>query len=118
MILLPHSSIAHRLGRTRAGRVDRRARCAARRAARQLEIAVQDDPVFLGDDGTGSTASAFKYLQALGVTRLRVNLAWATAMPPRRYKGASQARLDQLRSSPRTTRWSTSRRSADSRPCR
>ena len=36
--------------------------------------------------GTGSTASAFKYLQALGVTRLRVNLAWATAMPPRQYK--------------------------------
>ena len=62
------------------------AACGQARAARQLEIAVQDDPVFLGDGYRLDRERAFKYLQALGVTRLRVNLAWATAMPPRQYK--------------------------------
>ena len=63
------------------------------RAARGLEIALQDDAVFVqgryidGDD-------AYRYARALGVTRLRVNAAWANAMP--RSQARARREPDQI----------------------
>jgi hypothetical protein len=74
------------------------AACGEARAARNLEIAVQDDPVFLGDSYRSvDRERGFRFLRSIGVSRLRVNLTWAQAMPSR------QARA---RRKPRTIDWS------------
>ena len=49
-------------------------------AARNLEIALQDDTVFLGQRYI-DRQRAFRLARALGVTRLRVNANWAYSMP-------------------------------------
>jgi hypothetical protein len=49
-------------------------------AARNLEIALQDDTVFVGQRYL-DRKRAFRYARALGVTRLRVNANWAYSMP-------------------------------------
>jgi hypothetical protein len=49
-------------------------------AARNLEIALQDDTVFLGQRYI-DRQRAFRLARALGVTRLRVNAHWAYSMP-------------------------------------
>jgi hypothetical protein len=49
------------------------------RAARGMEIALQDDPVFLGQSYF-DRARAFRYARSLGVTRLRVTVNWAFTM--------------------------------------
>jgi hypothetical protein len=54
-------------------------------AARNLEIALQDDTVFVGQRYIDQKR-AFRDARALGVTRLRVNANWAYSMP------SSQAR--------------------------
>jgi hypothetical protein len=49
-------------------------------AARNLEIALQDDSVFVGQRYI-DRKRAFRLARALGVTRLRVNANWAYSMP-------------------------------------
>jgi hypothetical protein len=52
------------------------------RAARGLELALQDDATFLVGGKRVPRERAFDYARQLGVTRLRVNLLWAYTMPP------------------------------------
>jgi hypothetical protein len=55
------------------------------KAARGMELAIQDDGLFLqGRKGWGGER-AFNYIRALGVTRIRVNLLWAYTMGPSQY---------------------------------
>src|SRR5205814_633168 len=49
---------------------------AAAHAARHMEVALQDDQVFLNQSWYGRT-QAFQRAEELGVTRLRVNFIWA-----------------------------------------
>ena len=55
-------------------------------AARGMELALQDDSIFLNKNKYVSHAKAFKYARQLGVTRLRVNLLWAYTMTPNVYQ--------------------------------
>jgi hypothetical protein len=60
------------------------------RAARGMELAIQDDSLFVwGRTGWGGD-KAFDYARALGVTRIRVNLLWAYSMPPNQYKARNK----------------------------
>ena len=52
-------------------------------AARGMEVALQDDAIFLNHWYYSSTR-AFQQAQQLQVTRLRVNLLWAKALPTQR----------------------------------
>ena len=55
------------------------------KAARGMELAIQDDGLFVqGRKGWGGD-KAFDYARALGVTRIRVNLLWAYTMLPNQY---------------------------------
>lgn len=55
------------------------------RAARGMELAIQDDGLFVqGRKGWGGE-KAFDYARAIGVTRIRVNLLWAYTMPADQY---------------------------------
>jgi hypothetical protein len=55
------------------------------KAARGMELAIQDDGLFLqGRKGWGGER-AFDYIRALGVTRIRVNLLWSYTMGPKQY---------------------------------
>jgi hypothetical protein len=57
------------------------------RAARGMELALQDDATFLlGGSKKVNREKAFRYARQLGVTRLRVNLLWAYTMPEDVYK--------------------------------
>jgi hypothetical protein len=51
------------------------------RAARGMELALQDDATFLVGGKRVPRERAFTYARQLGVTRLRVNLLWAYTMP-------------------------------------
>jgi hypothetical protein len=53
--------------------------------ARNLEIALQDDAVFL-ENRFFNRERAFRYARAIGVTRLRVNAMWAYSMPPSQWR--------------------------------
>jgi hypothetical protein len=59
---------------------------ASAHAARHMEVALQDDQVFLNQNWYGRT-KAFARAKELGVTRLRVNFIWAheVAGPKRRH---------------------------------
>src|SRR5689334_22454685 len=50
------------------------------RAARGMELALQDDATFLVGGKKVPRDKAYKYARQLGVTRLRVNLLWAYTM--------------------------------------
>src|SRR4051794_16383152 len=50
------------------------------RAARGMELALQDDATFLVGGKRVPRERAFTYARQLGVTRLRVNLLWAYTM--------------------------------------
>jgi Cellulase (glycosyl hydrolase family 5) len=54
-------------------------------AARGLEIALQDDTVFVGQRYI-DRKRAFRFARALGVTRLRVNAPWAYSMPKSQWR--------------------------------
>jgi Cellulase (glycosyl hydrolase family 5) len=56
------------------------------RAARGLELAIQDDATFVQGSKRWSGDRPFDYAKALGVTRIRVNLLWAYTMPPEQYE--------------------------------
>jgi hypothetical protein len=58
------------------------------RAARGMELALQDDTTFLQDGTRVSRERAFQRARQLGVTRLRVNLLWTYTMG----RSASRAR--------------------------
>jgi hypothetical protein len=55
------------------------------RAARGLELALQDDATFVVGGKRVPRERAFSYARQLGVTRLRVNLLWAYTMQPEVY---------------------------------
>jgi hypothetical protein len=50
------------------------------RAARGMEVALQDDPVFVSQSYF-DRSRAFRFARSLGVTRLRINANWAFMMP-------------------------------------
>lgn len=50
------------------------------RAARQLEIAIQDDPVFVNQNYF-QRERGLRFARALGVTRIRATINWAYALP-------------------------------------
>jgi hypothetical protein len=56
------------------------------RAARGLELALQDDATFLVGGKRVPRERAFDYARQLGVTRLRVNVLWAYTMPEAIYE--------------------------------
>jgi hypothetical protein len=55
------------------------------RAARGMEIALQDDAVLVSKLYF-KKRNPYRYLRALGVTRLRVNVGWAYSMPKRQAR--------------------------------
>jgi hypothetical protein len=55
------------------------------RAARGMELAIQDDALFVQGNKRFRGNKAFDYARALGVTRIRVNLLWAYTMPKSQY---------------------------------
>ena len=54
-------------------------------AARGMELAIQDDSLFVQGNKRFRGNKAFDYAKQLGVTRIRVNLLWAYTMPSRQY---------------------------------
>ena len=60
------------------------------RAARGLELAIQDDAIFLSKSPFKNTDKAYSHLRALGVTRLRVNVLWAYSLPKSQYNARSK----------------------------
>ena len=55
------------------------------RAARGMELAIQDDALFVQGNKRFRGDRAFDYARQLGVTRIRVNLLWAYTMPRNQY---------------------------------
>ncbi len=55
------------------------------RAARGMELAIQDDSLFVQGNKRFRGNKAFRYVKQLGVTRIRVNLLWAYTMPRPQY---------------------------------
>ena len=75
------------------------------RAARGMELAIQDDAVFVeGRYNTFSGDKPFNYARGLGVTRQRVNLLWAYTLPAQQFNARRKpatlnydfSRFDQL----------------------
>jgi hypothetical protein len=60
------------------------------RAARGLELALQDDSTFLTHGSFKNTEKAYAHLRALGVTRLRVNVLWAYSLQKAQYDSRSK----------------------------
>jgi Cellulase (glycosyl hydrolase family 5) len=54
-------------------------------AARNMELAIQDDALFVQGNKRFRGNKAFDYARSLGVTRIRVNLLWAYTMPKSQY---------------------------------
>jgi hypothetical protein len=55
------------------------------RAARGLELAIQDDTIFTGANSRWQGDRPYDYSRGIGVTRIRVNLLWAYTMPSSQY---------------------------------
>jgi hypothetical protein len=67
------------------------------RAARGMELALQDDAAFLLGSKRVPRQRALDYARQLGVTRIRVNLLWAYTMPPAIYNARRKpARIQYL----------------------
>jgi hypothetical protein len=71
------------------------------RAARGLELGIQDDALFVQGNKRFPGDKSFQYVKALGVTRIRVNLLWAWTMPSpqagaRRRPGQINYNFDQV----------------------
>ena len=61
------------------------------KAARGMELAIQDDAVFVnGAYKRVSGDKAFAYTRALGITRQRVNIQWAYAMPEAQFNARNK----------------------------
>ena len=55
------------------------------RAARGMELAIQDDALFVQGNSRWPGDKPFDYARAIGVTRIKVNLLWAYTMPESQY---------------------------------
>jgi hypothetical protein len=55
------------------------------RAARGMELAIQDDALFVQGNKRFRGNKAFDYAKQLGITRIRVNLLWAYTMPRQQH---------------------------------
>jgi hypothetical protein len=62
------------------------------RAARGMELAIQDDSVFVQGNKRLRGNRAFAYARSLGVTRIRVNLLWAYTMHRSQYNARRKPR--------------------------
>jgi Cellulase (glycosyl hydrolase family 5) len=60
------------------------------KAARGMELAIQDDALFVQGRKGWSGDRPFDYARALGVTRIRVNLLWAYTMLPNQYRARNK----------------------------
>lgn len=60
------------------------------RAARGMELAVQDDAVLVSKGYYKNTDKAYAHLRALGTTRIRVNVLWAYTMTKKQYNARSK----------------------------
>ncbi len=54
-------------------------------AARNMELAIQDDSLFVQGNKRFRGNKSFDYAKQIGVTRIRVNLLWAYTMPKEQY---------------------------------
>jgi hypothetical protein len=64
-------------------------------AARGMELAIQDENVFLEGNKRWQGEKPYDYARALGVTRIRVNLSWAYTMSPTVYSARNRPRVIQ-----------------------
>jgi hypothetical protein len=64
-------------------------------AARGMELAIQDENVFLEGNKRWQGEKPFDYARAMGVTRIRVNLAWAYTMSSTQYSARNRPRAIQ-----------------------
>ena len=55
-------------------------------AARGMELAIQDESVFVVGNKRWQGDKPFDYARAIGVTRIRANLSWAYTMYPQQYR--------------------------------
>jgi hypothetical protein len=55
------------------------------RAARGMELGIQDDKLFLQGHRNWKGDRAFQYAKALGITRIRVNMLWLFTMPEQQF---------------------------------
>jgi hypothetical protein len=62
------------------------------RAARGMELAIQDDSVFVQGSKRWRGDKPFEYAKAIGVTRIRANLLWSYTMPPSQYQARRKPR--------------------------
>jgi hypothetical protein len=60
------------------------------KAARGLELGIQDDALFVQGNQLWPGDRAFTYAKEIGVSRLRVNLLWSYTMPPAQFDAASK----------------------------
>jgi hypothetical protein len=64
------------------------------RAARGLELAIQDDALFVQGNPRWPADRPFDYAKGLGVTRIRVNLHWSFTMPA--HQAGARRRPDSI----------------------
>jgi hypothetical protein len=64
-------------------------------AARGMELAIQDESVFVVGNKRWQGDKPFDYAEAIGVTRIRVNLAWAYTMNSTQYSTRNRPRTIQ-----------------------
>jgi hypothetical protein len=64
-------------------------------AARGMELAIQDESVFVVGNKRWQGEKPFDYSRAIGVTRIRVNLAWAYTMNQTQYSTRNRPRVIQ-----------------------
>jgi hypothetical protein len=62
------------------------------RAARGMELGIQDDALFIQGNKRFRGDKAFDYARALGVTRIRANLIWAYTMPSQQWNARRKPR--------------------------
>ena len=60
------------------------------RAARNMELAIQDDYLFVQGNSRWQGDRPYEYARAIGVTRIRVNLLWAYTMTPEQYNARNK----------------------------
>jgi hypothetical protein len=63
------------------------------KAARGMELAIQDDSIFVRGNSRWKGDKPFKYARALGVTRIRVNLLWAYTMYSKQYRARRKPKV-------------------------
>lgn len=59
-------------------------------AARGMELAIQDDAVFVSKGYYKNTTKAYQQARAVGTTRIKVNVLWAYTMPSSQFNARSK----------------------------